>query len=302
MITDMLKTDPLQKQLFHLKRSFTVFFASLRSAKKGDTMNNFIPKLTEITEALTKHCPSLQSKFNSVIIVAAGTGERMGNISGKSKQMAELCGIPVVVRSILAFEACDFINEIIVVAKENEIGCYENLIAAYNLKKTARVVRGSNTRQKSVLEGLAAVSSKSEYLAIHDAARCLVTSDIIKEVFTQAYIYGAAVAAEKMTDTVKKSDNYECVSETIDRTWLWRAQTPQIFKTDIYRAAAYIAQTEETEVTDDSALAENIGFKVKLVDCGSENIKLTKPSDMAVARAILELRERNALSIADKDK
>jgi 2-C-methyl-D-erythritol 4-phosphate cytidylyltransferase len=258
-------------------------------------MNGFVNKLSEIVSAISTGGGDLGKHFNSVIIVAAGNGTRMGPDHKKTKQMTDLCGIPVVVRAIGQFEACSFVDEIIVVAREEEVGCYDEFIKKYGFTKLAAVVNGGQTRQLSVLEGFRRVSACSEYVAIHDGARCLVTPAMIESVFRQAYIYGSATAAERSKDTVKNADHSGFINETIDRTYLWHAQTPQIFKTDIYRASAYIAQKNSFEVTDDCMLAENIGFKIKLVDCGHENLKITTPDDFYLAEAILRLR-------ADREK
>lgn len=228
--------------------------------------------------------------FNSVIIVAAGKGTRMGRNLQKTKQMTDVCGIPVVVRSISQFEYCSFVNEIIVVAGEEELGLYDALIEQYGFKKITAVTKGGPTRQLSVLEGFRRISSRAEYVAIHDGARCLVTPAMIESVFTQAFKYGSAAAAQQVKDTVKKTDNSGFITETVDRTCLWNVQTPQIFKTDIYRASAYIAQKNGLEATDDCMLVENIGFKIKLVDCGYENIKITTPDDLYLAEAVLRFR------------
>ena len=253
-------------------------------------MDLFANKLSDIMSALSGKS-DLERHFNSVIIVAAGSGRRMGDELKNTKQLTSLCGIPVVIRSILQFEKCSFVDEIVVAAKEEEIGLYPQLLEQYGIKKVTKVVKGGDTRQKSVLEGFKVLSEKSEYVAIHDGARCLVTPEMIANVFSQSYVYGSAAAAEKSTDTVKKADGCTFIAETIDREYLWHAQTPQIFKTDIYRAATYIAQQNGYKVTDDCMLAENIGYKIKLVDCGRENIKLTTPADFYIAKAILEMRE-----------
>lgn len=230
--------------------------------------------------------------FTSAIIAAAGSGTRMCDESGTTKQMLTLCGMPVVVRTILAFEKCERINEIIVVAREDEISLYDKYKDEYNLTKIRAVVKGGDTRQESVLRGFEAISDKSEFVAIHDGARCLITPEDVNTVLREAYRYGAATAAAKATDTVKRADGKGFVAETPDRRDMWLAQTPQVFKTEVYRAAAYIAKQEDFTATDDNALAEHVGFWVKLVDTGMENIKITTPIDIAVAEAILRNREK----------
>ncbi len=229
--------------------------------------------------------------FTSAIIAAAGSGTRM-NTSGTTKQMLTLCGMPVVVRTLKAFEECEHINEIIVVAREDEIAAYDKYKSEYNITKLRAVVKGADTRQESVLNGFEAISDKSEFVAIHDAARCLITPDDISAVLREAYRCGAATAATRATDTVKRANSKNYITETPNRSEMWLAQTPQTFKTEVYRAAAYIAKEEGFTATDDNALAEHVGFDVKLVDTGTGNIKITTPIDLAVAEVILKNREK----------
>lgn len=223
--------------------------------------------------------------FTSAIIAAAGSGTRMN--SDKTKQLLTLEGIPVIVRTLQAFESCPVIDEIIVSAKADELDFYEEYRKEYSPKKLARVVVGGATRQESVLRGFEAVSDKSEFVAIHDGARCLITPEKIEKVIRAAYNHGAATAASRVSDTVKKANAAGFAAETIDRDSLWLAQTPQVFKTELYRAAAYVAKEEGFTATDDNMLAEHIGYPVKLVDCGTGNIKLTTPADLAVAEVLL---------------
>lgn len=257
-------------------------------------MSNFAGKLSDIIRAITGDGVDPHKHFNSAIIVAAGNGVRMGK-SLKTKQMTELEGIPVIVRTVNAFERCDFINEIIVVGRADELAYYDEFAKKYGWKNVRHVVPGGETRQKSVFEGFKVIDDRSEYVIIHDGARCLVTPEIIEKVTREAYIYGAATAAERAKDTIKKADGSGFIEETIDRSVIWHAQTPQIFKTELYRAAAYIALENGLEATDDCMLAENLGFKIKLVDCGYENIKITTPEDFDIARAILAARARRGV-------
>ncbi len=229
--------------------------------------------------------------FTSAIIAAAGCGSRMCSDSGTTKQLMELCGLPVIVRTLRAFEECELINEIIVVARRDEVEIYEKYTKDYGFSKISAVVVGGDTRQESVLCGFEAISDESDFVAIHDGARCLITPKMIDAVLFEAFRKGAATAATKATDTVKRADGTGFISETVQREGLWLAQTPQVFKTELYRAAAYVSKEEGFSATDDNSLAEHVGFQVKLVDCGSENIKITTPVDLIVAEAILNHRK-----------
>lgn len=230
--------------------------------------------------------------FTSAIIAAGGNSVRFGGET--TKQMTNLCGVPLIVHTLRAFEEADCIHEIIVVAKKSEMDEYEALCKEHGITKFAGVVAGGFTRQESVLHGLDAVSKKSKFVAISDGARCLVTPDEIKDVCRSAYKYDAATAAHNTTDTVKIADNKGFIASTADRATVWLAQTPQVFKTKLYRAAAYTALKKGVEATDDNSLVEGIGHAVRLVECGTQNIKVTTIDDLIIAEAILKQRELEA--------
>ena len=225
--------------------------------------------------------------FTSAVIVAAGSSTRMG---GGSKQLMELCGIPVIVHTLRAFANTPCIHEIVVVVRRSELDVYRELIKAYSLTKISAVIEGGATRQESVRLGLDAVNPKSAYIAISDGARCLLTEEMITRVCRNAYLHGAATAATRATDTVKLESKQAFIESTTDRRRTWQAQTPQVFKTNLYRAAAYTALESKFEGTDDNSLVEEIDYPVKLVDCGRENIKITTPVDLYIAEAILRYR------------
>lgn len=232
-----------------------------------------------------------EKHFNSAIILAGGSGTRMRSESGATKQMMTLCGMPVVARTVLAFEGTPLVSEIILVVKEDELGQYDALKHTYHWEKVVKIVKGGETRQDSALEGFKAIDDRSEYVLIHDAARCLITREMIEKVSSAAYRYGAAIAACHPHDTVKSENGRGMIAETLNRDNVWLAQTPQIFKTELYRASAYTALAKGgLSVTDDASLAEAAGFAVRPVDCGRENIKLTTPEDIYVAEAILKAR------------
>ena len=152
------------------------------------------------------------------------------------------------------------------------------------------IVPGGETRQLSVLEGFKKISDKSDYVYIHDGARCLVTEEMIAKVGHAACFHGAAFAAHKAHETVKIAEQDKL--STADRNKVWLAQTPQVFQTELYRASAYTALKNCLEATDDAMLAEAAGFAVMPVDCGNQNIKITHPCDFAIAEAILHYRSK----------
>jgi len=228
--------------------------------------------------------------YTSAIIAAAGLSERFGG--DVTKQMTELCGVPLLIHTLRAYEEADCIHEIIIVAKINEIPVWEELCKKHDIKKVSAIIQGGYTRQDSVLNGLDAVNKKSKFVAIADGARCLITPEQIKLVCRSAYKYKAATAAHRSTDTVKIADKKGFIESTSDRDTVWLAQTPQVFKTKLYRAAAYTALKKGFRATDDNSLVENVGHPIRLVECGAQNIKITTREDIAVAEGIFAERER----------
>ena len=227
--------------------------------------------------------------FTSAIIAAAGLSERFGG--SVTKQMTELCGVPVLIHTLRAYEACDCIHEIIIVARQDEVPYWEKLKRELEINKITRVVAGGHTRQESVLKGFEVVDDKSKFVAIADGARCLVTPEIIEDVCRAAYKYKAATAAHRSTDTVKIDSGKGFIEKTADRDSVWLAQTPQVFKTKLYRAAAYTALKKGFKATDDNSLVEFIGHPIRLVECGAQNIKITTQEDMVIAQGVLQKRE-----------
>ncbi len=226
--------------------------------------------------------------FNSAIVVAAGIGSRMN--SDTTKQLMDVGGEPIVVRTLKQFEKCNDIDEIIVVTRKDEFQIIGGFIKQYKLKKITHVVSGGDTRQQSVMNGLTRVDKRSEFVTIHDGVRCLITPEMISEVCRAAYRYGAATAACMSKDSVKISDGKGFIKESADRDYIWLAQTPQIFRTDMYKTAAFSAKKEGFTATDDNSLVERLGFKVFLCDTGYSNLKITTPEDIFTAESVLRSR------------
>lgn len=231
-------------------------------------------------------------RFTSAVILAGGVGARMGN-SETTKQLLEVCGMPVVARTLAAFENCSIIDEIIVVARKEEYPEYRKMIKQYGFKKIKKITNGGETRFDSALHGFVKIDERSEFVAIHDAARCLITPSLIEKTANEAYKIGAAAPCHKISDTFKTVNENDLVLSTIKRDTLRAVETPQIFKTELYRAAAYIAKQKKLAVTDDCSLVENIGYAVKLVESDGTNIKITEPKDIALAEILLSGRNDN---------
>lgn len=256
---------------------------SEKKNKKNDTPS----KIAGVLRAIAgKPHPK---NFTSAVICAAGSSTRMGE--GNSKQFIELEGLPVVVRTLMAYEAADSIHEIIVVAKEDEIPLYDSIKETYGITKLSKVVKGGKTRQESARFGSDEVDKKCKYIAVADAARCLITPEEINRVVHAAYQWGAASAGIKAHDTVKVCDKSAFIDYTPERKLVWLAQTPQAFQINLYRAAAYVCRDEKFEATDDNQMAEHIRVPVKMVECSRENIKITEPSDLVFAKAVLAVRK-----------
>lgn len=237
--------------------------------------------------------------FTSAVILAAGSSRRMGGSS--TKQFLEVNGIPVVARTLMEFENSALIDEIIVVAKADEIEKYSDFPQKYGIKKTFKVIEGGETRQKSARCGVDAVDEQSKFIAIHDAARCLITEEMIEKVCHGAYLNGGAILAIKAIDTVKIGDKNNFIESTPERALTWQAQTPQVFKVNAFRAATYIARDEKFEGTDDASLLEHIRIPVKLIEGSRENIKVTEPIDVYLAEAILKSRAEASMVAKDTD-
>ncbi len=230
-----------------------------------------------------------KKRFVSAVILAAGSGRRMGD--DKAKQFLEIDGLSVLVRSARAFEASSLVDEIVLVTRQADVEGCRQILKDHGITKLTRVVAGGDTRQASAKNGFDAINPESTFVAIHDAARCLITPDMIESVLENAFVHGAAAAACRCTDTIKKSNGTDTVIETVDRENLWMVQTPQIFMADMYRAASYMAEKDRVNATDDCALVERLGFAVKLVDCDKSNLKITYPEDVMLAEAILTMRK-----------
>ena len=248
----------------------------------------------EAAELLRLTAGKPNKHHTTAIIAAAGLSTRMGE--GVSKQMLSVGGVPVLARTLLAYEEALTVQEIVLVARREEFDAFRSLAEHYHITKLRRITEGGKTRQESVRRGLAAVSPKTKFVAIADGARCLVTPEQIDRVNLTAYRTRAASAATPATDTVKIVDEHRRTVSSPDRATAWLAQTPQTFSHDLYLAAAYYAKENEIEATDDNSLVEATGHPVTLVDCGKENLKITTPIDVHIATAILARRAKEEMT------
>ena len=222
--------------------------------------------------------------FVSAVIVSAGNSTRMGGIN---KQFLEIDGMPVIARSIKAFQDNSMIDEIVIVTRSQDIEKVRELVKKYNYSKVDKIVCGGDTRQESVLNGLKCISTESDLIAIHDGARPLVSNEVITETIITAKEYGAAATGVKVKDTVKQVDDNNTIVATPDRAYLRFIQTPQIFDKSLYLDAVNSVENSK-DFTDDCMLIEAYGKTVKFVDGDYENIKITTPEDIELAECYLK--------------
>lgn len=223
--------------------------------------------------------------YITAVILAAGIGSRMG--IDLTKQRVNIFGESVLKRSVKAFSCCDKISEIVIVCRVDELDWAEAEVR--DIPKVNSIISGGKSRAESARIGFLSLSDRTEYVAIHDGARCLVTPEMISRVADAAITYGAATAGSFITDTVKHIDG-GMVASTLPREALFAAQTPQIFEKKMY-AQALNSSDNGKEITDDNMLIEAVGGKICPVDTGSQNIKITRAEDIPFAEYILTRRE-----------
>ena len=238
-----------------------------------------IPFVKRVREARRPRCAAL--------VAAAGSSNRMG---GGDKQLLELDGVPVLVRTLLALQNARRVDTIVVAAREEHLVEISRLCKEYGITKCAKVVRGGESRVHSVL--LAALEAgDAELLAVQDGARPLTTPELIDEVIALAERCGAAAPAVAVKDTVKAVNSDDTVERTLDRSTLRAIQTPQVFQADLLKAALQAALESGAEITDDCSAVERLGKTVYLTEGDEANLKITTPTDLILAEALLRARE-----------
>ncbi len=238
----------------------------------------------------------------SVIIPAAGLGTRMGRSAPEKegisrKQFMLLNGSPILIHTIRKFVSSPLVTEIIVALRAEDISWAEELFHSHGLGNTVRTVEGGESRQQSVENALAAVAEDITLVAVHDAVRPFVEREVIEKVIREASETGAAIVGIVPVDTVKQVHRNK-VRATLPRERLILTQTPQVFQLDLLRQAFEKARQDLFVGTDESSLVERLEqVEVSVVLGTDRNIKITKPSDMDLARLYLAL-ERTALELA----
>lgn len=222
----------------------------------------------------------------SAVIVAAGSAQRMG----ADKVMLELGCMPVLARTLLAFQNCDAIDEIIVVTRMEKVEEVASLCKKYGVTKAGKVIRGGKTRMESALAGVSEVRSNAKLIAIHDGARPFVTDEVIRRTVDAAAAYMSAVPVIRSTDTLKTIDEDGLIIGSVDREHTVRVQTPQVFNADLIKGALTKAVSDGLTLTDDCSAIEIMGIKTHTVDGDEDNIKLTTPRDLQLGELILKTR------------
>jgi 2-C-methyl-D-erythritol 4-phosphate cytidylyltransferase len=223
--------------------------------------------------------------LNSAIIVAAGQGTRMG--SQTDKLFLEIAGRPVVGHTWERFENAACVDEIIIVIREGMQETFQRLASTFRFKKPVRLVAGGKERQDSVWNGLEALSPTAELVAIQDGARPCTSEGLISATLLAARETGAAVAAQRVTDTIKESEDGKVIFRHLDRARLWAVQTPQSFRVEVIRRALMAVRERGLLVTDDTAACDLIGQPVRLVESAEPNPKITVPGDVAYVEGLL---------------
>jgi 2-C-methyl-D-erythritol 4-phosphate cytidylyltransferase len=226
----------------------------------------------------------------TAILVAAGDSRRMGF----DKLFAKVGGAPVIAHTMRAFERAGCVTDIIVVAREDRIAEIKSMVRHEGLKNIQSIVPGGERRQDSVRIGLDQLDGATEYVAVHDAARPLITAKQIESVFDQCRIHGAATLAEPIRDTLKYADAEFFVSGSVDRHQLYATQTPQMFERQLLEDAYRAVDAENASVTDEVSAVERLGHRIVLVPNENLNFKITYPRDLALAEFVLTQHARSA--------
>jgi 2-C-methyl-D-erythritol 4-phosphate cytidylyltransferase len=223
--------------------------------------------------------------MTSAIIVAAGKGTRMG--PDVDKLFLEVAGCPLVAHTWKRLDSTPGVEEIILVIRQGMQAAFAELGHALACQRPYRLVPGGAERQNSVWNGLQALGPETDIVIIQDGARPCTTVEVILKTVEAARASGAAVAAQRVTDTIKESDGGTRIARTIDRARLWAVQTPQTFQVQVIRAALGTVLEKGLHVTDDTAACELIGQPVTLVESLAPNPKATSRADLPLLETLL---------------
>ncbi len=238
--------------------------------------------ISQFTRTLRRYLPL---DYCGAVIVAAGNATRMDGID---KTTALLCGEPVIVHTVRAFQSCDAIKEIVIVTRSDLLMQVSDLCHPFS--KVTAVVVGGDDRVASVQNGLNALSGKVRLVAVQDGARPLISYEVIDRTVRAAHSYGAAAPGIPVKDTVKTVTG-GIVTSTPERKSLQAVQTPQVFDVHILRAALKKAVKDGAQITDDCSAVERFGLRVRMVEGDERNIKITTSFDLKLAQMLMEGRQ-----------
>tara|TARA_B100000029_G_scaffold482199_1_gene531955 strand:+ start:400 stop:1080 length:681 start_codon:yes stop_codon:yes gene_type:complete len=222
-----------------------------------------------------------------LLIAAAGSGSRMG--ASRNKLLLQLAGRPVLAWTLDAVLAAEKINWVGIVGQPLDKPSIMNLVEGSN--KPIQWINGGSTRQQSVQLGLAALPPEAKHVLIHDGARCLVEPALINKCSEAVSAGDAVIAATPVIDTMKRVNNEGFILNTLERSELWAAQTPQGFFVSELVEGHSLAIENGWEVTDDASLYERLGWPVRILESAPSNIKVTTPFDLTIAEAVISMRK-----------
>lgn len=226
-----------------------------------------------------------------VVLPAAGQGKRMG--AGKNKLFLQIDQVPLLIHTLKVFETDELCDRIILAVNEEEKEEIRHLLVQYGMTKPLTLVPGGSERQSSVYAGVKSLDEDVDIVLVHDAARPFVSHEEIHKLVAAAEKHGAAILAVPVKDTIKKVAGKK-VEETVERSYLWAAQTPQAFRAATLLQAHEEALREQFHGTDDASLVERLGQDVVIVEGNYDNIKLTTPEDLFFAETIIRKRKSAA--------
>lgn len=223
-----------------------------------------------------------------LLIPAAGMGQRMG--SSRNKLLLTVLGKPLLAWTLLSAAASHEIRWIGLIGQPIDWPEWRSLLAELALGKPVELIEGGKTRQESVYNGLQALPPQADRVLIHDGARCLATPELLDRCATALYQHPGLIAAIPVKDTIKVVNAAKRVEHTPDRAQLWAAQTPQGFEVNLLKDCHRQGRYNGWEVTDDAALFEKLNLPVQIVLGEETNLKITTPTDLAIAELILGQR------------
>ena len=207
----------------------------------------------------------------------------------RAKQFIDLCGKPILAVTLSHFQRCNLVDRIVVAVSQDDVDyCLREIVDRYKLSKVFKVIVGGKRRQDSVRKGIEAVTNCCRWVLIHDGVRPLVTNGLIERVIKAGNDFRAVITGLPVKETVKEADSKGRVLRSIDRGHLWLIQTPQIFRwEDIHLAHQKAIKHDWEEATDDAFLIEKMGIPVKIIRGEEDNIKVTTPQDLDIARFLI---------------